>query len=177
MQFVSHWKNKKGKKARIFLSSSSVTSYTWDTSSDCQYDPPNQPPYIALEEAYKYLSQEITKNFCRGNYESCSAIRLPLHPAPRSPQLPSSPLSNLHLYNFKQVCKFLFGSAVSITQPGRSIFNSPGHWLHSSAMTLSSKAVGVTGDGGGRQSYVSTNCIRTATDKLRQAKQMLEESE
>lgn len=95
-------------------------------SSGCQYDPPNQPPCIVLEEAYKYSLQETTqKNFCRVNYESYSEIGLPLHPAPRSPQLPSSPLSNLGLNNFTQVCKSSFGLAVSIMQLGTSIFNSP----------------------------------------------------
>lgn len=109
------------------------------------------------------------KNFCRVNYESYREIGLPLHPAPRSPQLPSSPLSNLGLNSFTQV------------------WLSPSHNLalaflipRSLTPRLGSdcgRAAGLTVAGGGRQPYLSSSCITTATFKPRQAKQMLEESE
>lgn len=140
-------------------------------SSGCQYDPPNQPPCIVLEEAYKYSLQETTqkKNFCRVNYESYREIGLPLHPAPRNPQLPSSPLSNLGLNSFTQIW----------LSPSRNLALA---FLIPQLLTprLSSdcgRAAGLTVAGGGRQPYLSTSCIRTATFKPRQAKQMLEESE
>lgn len=85
----------------------------------------SQPPCV-------YCSGEGTQTPFTGNYSAeritRAAARFGCRCTQRAPApiTPIAPLSNLRLHNFKQVRRFLFGSAVSVTQPGSSVFNPPG---------------------------------------------------
>lgn len=58
-------------------------------SSGCQYDPPNQPPCIVLEEAYKYSLQETTqKKLLQSELRKLQGNWTASAPSPQKPTAP-----------------------------------------------------------------------------------------